>query len=166
MWSWLRCGGLAVACALVPLATRALPCPGDLNGDGSVSINEIITAVNSLLNGCAAACPGDLNGDQVVTVDEIIKAVNAALLGCDTSPTPTPTVGHCPYTFADDTATLGMSCGYSGPFSSNVSCPTNLTALVLGDGSLLIVGVGSDPVITFGGVVDSATAHGEGELPK
>ena len=61
----------------------------------------------------AQQCPGDLNGDNVVTVDEIIAAVNAALSGClpstatptatasvtstvRRSPTPTPTVTRTP----------------------------------------------------------------------
>ncbi len=157
---WLfRFVALAVASALLPQAARSLPCPGDLDGDDSVSINEIITAVNSLLNGCAAGvCPGDLNGDDVVTVDEIIKAVDAALLGCAALPTPTPTVEHCPYTFVDDTLSQGASCGYAGPFSSNATCPTDLSALALGDGNLLAISIGSDPLITFGGVATSPTS--------
>lgn len=158
---FFRLVALTVASALLPQMARSLPCPGDLDGDGSVSINEIITAVNSLLNGCAAgACPGDLNGDDVVTVDEIIKAVNAALQGCPalSTPTPTATVGHCPYTFLDNTLSLGVSCGYAGPFSSNATCPTDLSALALGDGSLLAISIGSDPLITFGGVATSPTS--------
>ena len=149
-------------------------CPGDLNGDGSVTVNEIITAVNALLNGCAVfPCPGDLNGDDLVTVDEIVKAVNAALGGCDVTQTPTPTgtpiatgavtpsptatVDRCPYTFQDNTLSLGVSCGYTGPFSNNVTCSTDLSALLLGDGSLVAVSVGSDPIITFGAVASSGT---------
>jgi len=69
-------------------------CPGDLNGDGVVTIEEIITMVNAALYGCPVlgtvhSCPGDLNGDGIVTVDEILRAVNAALRGCPT-PTATP----------------------------------------------------------------------------
>lgn len=61
----------------------------------------------------AQQCPGDLNGDNTVTVDEIITAVNAALYGCapptvtptatetliptvPPPPTRTPTVTHTP----------------------------------------------------------------------
>lgn len=39
----------------------------------------------------AQECPGDLNGDGSVTVDEILTVVNAALNGCSTEPTSTPT---------------------------------------------------------------------------
>ena len=42
-------------------------CEGDLNNDGTVAINEIITAVGNSLEGCRSAdftvCPGDLNYD-------------------------------------------------------------------------------------------------------
>ncbi len=36
----------------------------------------------------ASCCPGDVNNDHVVTVDEIVLAVNAALNGCATVPVP------------------------------------------------------------------------------
>ncbi len=162
---------LAVSLLVHPAATAA-QCPGDLNGDGTVTVNEIITAVSALLNGCTVdACPGDLNADGTVTVDEIVKAVTAALDGCDGTPsstatatatappTPTPTapVESCPYTFQDDTLSLGVSCGYTGPFSDNATCSQDLSALLLSDGHLVAISVGSDPLITFGGVASSAT---------
>lgn len=151
---------LAVASVTLP-AAPAVQCPGDLNGDGVVTINEIVKVVNAALDGCTAdPCPGDLNGDHVVMVDEIITAIIAALHGCTSTPTPTPTVGHCPYTFTDDTLSLGASCAYSGAFSSNPTCSTDLSALVLSDpteGNLVAVSVGSSPIITFGGVASSTT---------
>jgi hypothetical protein len=158
--------GVLATAALAP-AARAAPCPGDLDGDGVVTITEIITLVQTALNGCAgASCPGDLNGDQLVTIDEILKAVAAALLGCSPTPTPTPTptagptITSCPYSFLDDTFSLGVSCGYSGAFSTNPMCSTDLRALVLSDpldGNLVAVTISSDPLITFGAVASSAT---------
>jgi hypothetical protein len=77
----------------------------------------------------AQTCPGDLNGDGEVTVDEIVTAVNAALEGCPTPPKPTPTptrssgptatptrppVTGCTATF--DQATLG--CLFQGRINS------------------------------------------------
>ncbi|HVO22678.1 MAG TPA: hypothetical protein VMW56_03515 [Candidatus Margulisiibacteriota bacterium] len=139
-----------IALAMLSRAVTALPCAGDVNGDGMVTVDEIIKAVNAALNSCATdPCPGDVNGDQVVTIDEIIKAVIAALEGCG---------GTCPYTFLDDTLGLGMSCGYSGAFSLNPACSTELSALVLSDptsGNLVAVSIGSDPIITFGAVASS-----------
>lgn len=34
----------------------------------------------------AGPCPGDLNGDDAVTVDELVRAVNSALIGCGPGP--------------------------------------------------------------------------------
>jgi hypothetical protein len=175
----------AIAVATLSATVAALQCPGDLNGDGTVTIDEIVRAVNAALNSCTAdPCPGDLNGDHVVTIDEIVTAIGAALQGCDSSPTltstpttietpsltstptgtatitSTPTLGHCPYTFLDDTLALGMSCGYLGAFSSNPACSSDLSALVLSDptsGNLVAASIGSDPIITFGAVATSAT---------
>lgn len=85
---------LLCVCAFSAPAVRALPvCPGDLNGDGETTVDEIVAAVNAALNGCATttACPGDQNGDGETTVDEIVAGVNAALNGCGgAGPTPTP----------------------------------------------------------------------------
>jgi hypothetical protein len=61
-------------------------CMGDCGGDGSVSLDEILTMVNMALgnlpvSGCEAA---DGNGDGQITVDEILQAVRNALNGCGT----------------------------------------------------------------------------------
>ena len=66
------------------------PCVGDCNGDGQVTVDDLIRMVNIALdisplcpneqrNGCLA---GDANCDCQVTVDEIIRAVQNALQGC------------------------------------------------------------------------------------
>jgi hypothetical protein len=59
-------------------------CAGDCNGDGTVTVNELITAVNIALgNAPVSTCPAvDTNGDGTVTVNELIQAVNSALNGC------------------------------------------------------------------------------------
>jgi hypothetical protein len=57
-------------------------CAGDCDGDGQVSINEVILGVGMGLGG-SAACPamdGDSNG--TISIDELVRAVNAALGGC------------------------------------------------------------------------------------
>jgi hypothetical protein len=71
---------------VAPTATPTgdVPCVGDCGGDGQVSVDEIIRAVNIALgnltvNDCPAA---DGNGDGFVTVEEIVTAVNNALNGC------------------------------------------------------------------------------------
>jgi len=68
-----------------PLATAVgggVGCVGDCNGDGRVTIDEIITGVNIALGNVeVSTCESyDINGQ--VTVDEILMAVNEALNGC------------------------------------------------------------------------------------
>lgn len=64
--------------------TTVPACIGDCGGDGEVTVDEIVTAVNIALgnnsiNDCNAA---DANNDGAVTVEEIIRSVNNALNGC------------------------------------------------------------------------------------
>jgi hypothetical protein len=51
---------------------------GDLNGDGDVSILDIIAMVNCILHGECADC-SDLNGDDSVNIQDIITLVNLIL---------------------------------------------------------------------------------------
>ncbi len=67
-----------------PTAIVSPVCPGDCNGDGIVSISELVTAVAiSLGDSPVALCPaadGDRSG--TVLINELILAVNSALDGC------------------------------------------------------------------------------------
>jgi hypothetical protein len=106
-------------------------CPGDLNGDGMVTIEEIITMVNAALYGCPVfgtvpSCPEDLNGDGMVTVDEILRAVNAALSGCPT-PTATP-VPSTPTATATETTTPVPSTPTATATETTTSVPSTPTA--------------------------------------
>jgi hypothetical protein len=55
--------------------------PGDCNGDGVVTIDELILGVNIALGNLPLTdCPAfDTNRDGMVSIDELIAAVNAAL---------------------------------------------------------------------------------------
>jgi hypothetical protein len=59
-------------------------CAGDCSGDGQVSVDEIIRAVNiGRGNRPVDSCPAsDGNADGQVTVDEIVAAVINGLNGC------------------------------------------------------------------------------------
>jgi len=61
-----------------------IPCPGDCDGGGAVSVDELIRGVNIALgNTPVGDCPAmDDDGSGDVTVAELIRAVNAALGGC------------------------------------------------------------------------------------
>lgn len=91
----------ATVAGQTPTATPAASlCTGDCNGNGAVTVDEILTMVNIALgNALVSGCPaGDLNHDNQITVDEILTAVNNALNGCPVLPTATPTATHPPTT--------------------------------------------------------------------
>jgi hypothetical protein len=73
-----------------PLATAVgVGCIGDCDGDGRVSIEEIITAVNIALGSVDASACESLGANGPVTVAEIVTAVNEALNGCPAGATGT-----------------------------------------------------------------------------
>lgn len=59
-------------------------CAGDCNGDGVVTVDELIVGVSIALGTVPAAqCAAmDTSGEGQVTVDELIAAVTTALVGC------------------------------------------------------------------------------------
>lgn len=83
----LGCGALA----LLIVAPVQAACVGDCNGNGAVTIDELVTLVDVGLNGggverCAV---GDLDGDGTITINELVAAVGNALQGCPATPTAT-----------------------------------------------------------------------------
>ena len=75
-----------------PLQAGATGC-ADCDGDGTVTIDELITGLNIALDGTdPGACPAiDRNGDGAVTIDELVVAITHALYGCPATPSPVPT---------------------------------------------------------------------------
>jgi len=67
-----------------PSGTPLPMCVGDCNGNGSVTIDELLTLVNIALGDApVTTCEaGDANHDNQITIDEILAAVNHALVGC------------------------------------------------------------------------------------
>jgi hypothetical protein len=65
-------------------ATPVPTCPGDCDGSGNVTVDEIVTAVNIALGMVdLSQCPAaDDDRSGSVTVDELVRAVTAALNGC------------------------------------------------------------------------------------
>jgi hypothetical protein len=84
----------AIAAACVLIATGASgQCGGDCDGNGAVSIGDLVQAVNiSLGRAAIAACPaGDTDGDGRIAINELVAAVRNGLDGCPATPTPSQT---------------------------------------------------------------------------
>jgi hypothetical protein len=62
----------------------ALECGGDCNGDGQVTIGELVLGVSiALAQAQIGACPEfDTDGDGEVEINELVRALNTALGGC------------------------------------------------------------------------------------
>ncbi|MBI4516079.1 MAG: matrixin family metalloprotease [Deltaproteobacteria bacterium] len=71
--------------AALRLNPAPLPCVGDCDDDGAVTVDELVRGVNIALgNTTLEVCPQfDSSDDGSVTVDELVQAVNAALSGCE-----------------------------------------------------------------------------------
>ena len=76
--------------AVVVLALAAPPahaCSGDCDGDGSVTVDELIRGVGLALEEDVGRCSAfDANGDEQVSIDELMAGVNTALSTCDAAP--------------------------------------------------------------------------------
>jgi len=93
----VRRPGLRLACAVIAVACvtkQAMACVGDCNGDGAVTVDELVLGVKIDLGTAAIdACPAfDADDNGAVTVDELLSGVNAALTGCAATPTSLATV--------------------------------------------------------------------------
>ena len=73
-----------VRSTVAPSGTATLSCAGDCNGDGKVTINELIIGVNIVLGTQPLlACPSfDSHQTGQVTISDLVVAVNHVLLGC------------------------------------------------------------------------------------
>jgi hypothetical protein len=67
-----------------PTPVTAASCTGDCDGNGSVTVDEVLKGVNIALGeaGPSTCAPFDGDGSGVVTIDELLEAVSAALNGC------------------------------------------------------------------------------------
>jgi len=61
----------------------ATKCVGDCDGNGTVSIDELILGVNIALDiEPESACPPFANGQGSVDIAQLVKGVNNALTSC------------------------------------------------------------------------------------
>jgi pimeloyl-ACP methyl ester carboxylesterase len=69
------------------VAGAAVACPGDCNGDGTITVDELVRGVSVALGDTSARCSTlDQNDDDAVTVDELTTAINTALSVCPAPP--------------------------------------------------------------------------------
>lgn len=82
-WSCTR-AALFVASGVVcaSIASAAVRCPGDLDGDRIVKIDELLAIVGEALGVGGKQPRGDLDGDGNVGIDEVVSAVRVAQRGC------------------------------------------------------------------------------------
>jgi hypothetical protein len=85
---YVRPGDGATSCSIGAYEYNSVPaspttCIGDCNGDGQVTVDEILTMNIALGNANVLTClAGAASHDGQITVDEILTAVNNVLLGC------------------------------------------------------------------------------------
>jgi hypothetical protein len=113
-WTGRRLG-VAVAIAVVSTSVQPVlggepapdapsACVGDCDGDGAVSIDELVVGVQLGLDGSSPdACPTlRCNTDRIVTIHCLILAVEYALSGCPGESEPTPAPSRTPLGFNID----------------------------------------------------------------
>lgn len=89
----------STATATATATLTPIRCGGDCDGEGVVTVDELVLGVNialgsAELDDCFAL---DLNHDRNATVDELVGAVSSALCGCNQiCPTPIPTRTRTP----------------------------------------------------------------------
>ncbi|MEO8604664.1 MAG: hypothetical protein ABI629_19000 [bacterium] len=120
---------LAALCALLLTAAPALACTGDCDGNGEVTIEELMRGVNiDLGNAPTSECPEfDASKDGAVTVDELLAAVKAAVNSC-----PSPIIN----TIAG-TGVAGLNDDGLSPLATQLYLPQDTT--VGPDGNLYIL---------------------------
>jgi hypothetical protein len=87
-------------------------CAGDCDGQGTVTVDEILTMVNIALDKAPISdCQrGDSNGDGRITIDELLAAVNNALNSCARTPTATSTPQQLPTPTSTPSFTCSCDC--------------------------------------------------------
>jgi len=114
-----------VASARAFVKVQFTVCPGDCDGSGSVTIDELIQGIDIALGvlPIARCTRMDHNGDGEVTVEELLIAVNAALSGC-----PLPEATETPLTPEAPSPTATINPSATSTAAAPTSTPTGTFA--------------------------------------
>lgn len=103
----------------------ASSCVGDLDGDGEVGVNDLLTLLAEF-SACTGDCQGDLDGDGDVDVEDVLAMIQYWGMTCDTQGACCLPDGTCDYiTGAACDAAGGL---WSGSLSSCVTASCSTTA--------------------------------------
>jgi len=124
-------------------------CAGDCDGDGAVTVAELIGGVASALGGGTPCDAIDRNGDGRITVAELVAAVASALDGCAHVATPTAT------------ATVSLADVQAAIFSPRCAIATCHDSTVAAGGLVLEDGAAFDQLVGVAPMVEAANATGQ-----
>ena len=57
------------------------PCPGDMDGDGLVSVSDVLNVLSEF--GCETKCSMDINGDGSTNVTDVLLVLSAFGTACN-----------------------------------------------------------------------------------
>jgi hypothetical protein len=127
----------AVCWMLMGTAAAQPPCCGDCAGDGRVSIDDLIRAVNNALDDCAGATPTSGTPPTATRTPPPTRQPTATRKPTATA-TPPP---RCPSTFRTSGNNL---CLFNGTY--NRGCGSALDSTISSDGRVLIVTIATNLV--------------------
>ncbi len=143
--SLVGCGGAVVSAQVVArqhLVAADEVCTGDCNGDGTVSVSELIRGVNLALGAAEVmSCQAfDADGDERVRIGELIGGVSNALNGCP-----------CPFDLLDERAGVERACVFAGRWNDQCgdsALPATFSVVGGLVGVAIVTGPNS-PTLTF-----------------
>jgi hypothetical protein len=122
-----------VAVAIVHAPPVSAQCSGDCNGNGVVTVDELVTGVAIALgSGSLADCRAmDQDNDESVEVFELVSAVQLALHGCFRTGTPRPSATPSP----SPTNPSALTVAITSPLSATVYTRGSVTLQVVVSGN-------------------------------
>jgi hypothetical protein len=164
MRAWL----LIALVVLVHGESPAFFCAGDCDGDGEVSVDQVLILVNIALDSTpvSSCTAGDGNGDGEITIDEIIAALGHALTAC-----PGPRVGGAwlenQYRLVSSTCSAAIISALRDAVAARPNCLTQVRVIGPGEvsgtdcnGIMVRGGVDRSGIVTFRLPARSGTQSG------